>query len=79
MSAEEKAYREAMKTVASKEAKDWTLDEQKAAATDIAVNGTSSAVYAKARAAMDSGAKFSVKLTNGKTMEYRIVGINHDD
>lgn len=79
ISAEEKAYREAMKTITAKDAKDWTLDEQKAAATDIAVNGTSSAVYAKARSAMDSGTKFSVKLTNGKTMEYRIVGINHDD
>ena len=79
MSAEEKAYREAMKTVAQKEAKDWTLDEQKAAATDIAKNGTSSVVYAKAKAAMDAGTKFSAKLTSGKTLEYRIVGINHDD
>lgn len=79
MSAEEKAYREAMKTVASKEAKDWTLDEQKAAATDIAKNGTSSVVYAKAKAAMDAGTKWSVKLTNGQTMTYRIIGINHDD
>ena len=79
MSAEEKAYREAMKTVVNKEAKDWTLDEQKAAATDIAKNGTSSVVYAKAKAAMEAGTKFSAKLTNGKTLEYRIVGINHDD
>ena len=79
MSAEEKAYREAMKTVASKQAKDWTLDEQKAAATDIAKNGTSSVVYAKAKAAMDAGTKFTMKLTNGKTLEYRIIGINHDD
>ena len=79
MSAEEKAYQEAMKTVVNKDAKDWTLDEQKAAATDIAKNGTSSAVYAKAEAAMDAGTKFSTKLTNGKTLEYRIVGINHDD
>ena len=75
MSAEEKA----MKTVAAKEAKDWTLDEQKAAATDIAKNGTSSVVYAKANAAMDVGTTWSVKLTNGKTMQYRIIGINHDD
>ena len=75
MSAEEKA----MKTVAQKEAKDWTLDEQKAAATDIAKNGTSSVVYAKAKAAMDAGTKFSTKLTNGKTLEYRIIGINHDN
>ena len=29
MSAEEKAYQEAMKTVAQKEAKDWTLDERR--------------------------------------------------
>ena len=79
MSAEEKAYQEAMKTVVNKDAKDWTLDEQKAAATDIAKNGTSSVVYAKAKAAMDAGTKFSMKLTNGKTLEYRIVGINHDD
>ena len=79
MSAEEKAYQEAMKTVVNKDAKDWTLDEQKAAATDIAKNGTSSVVYAKAKAAMEAGTKFSAKLTNGKTLEYRIVGINHDD
>lgn len=79
MSAEEKAYREAMKTITAKEAKDWTLDEQKAAATDIAKNGTSSVVYAKAKAAMDARTKWSVKLANGQTMQYRIVGINHDD
>ena len=79
MSTEEKAYREAMKTVTAKEAKDWTLDEQKAAATDIAKNGTSSVVYAKAKAAMDAGTEWSVKLTNGETMDYRIIGINHDD
>ncbi len=40
ISAEEKAYREAMKNVAQKRSKDWTLDEQKAAATDITKNGT---------------------------------------
>ena len=79
MSAEEKAHREAMKTVASKQAKDWTLDEQKAVATDIAKNGTSSVVYAKAKAAMDAGTTWSVKLTNGKTLTYRIIGIDHDD
>lgn len=79
MSAEEKAYREAMKNVAQKDAKDWTLDEQKAAAADIAKNGTSSVVYAKAKAAMDAGTTWSIKLTNGQTLQYRIVGINHDD
>ena len=63
----------------AKDAKDWTLGEQKAAATDIAKNGTSSVVYAKAKAAMDARTEWSVKLTNGKTMTYRIIGINHDD
>ena len=63
----------------AKDAKDWTLDEQEAVAEDIAKNGTSSVVYAKAKAAMDAGTKFSTKLTDGKTLEYRIVGINHDD
>ena len=79
MSAEEKAYREAMKVIAQKKAKDWTLDEQKAVATDIAKSGTSSVLYAKAKAAMDAGTQWSIKLNNGKTLTYRIVGINHDD
>lgn len=79
ISAEEKAYREAMKTVAAKEAKDWTLSEQKAAADDIAKNGTSSVVYAKAKAAMDAGTTWSVKLTNGYSMTYRIIEVSHDD
>ena len=63
----------------AKDAKDWTLEEQKAVAEDIAAKGESSPVYAKAKAAMDAGTKFSVKFTNGKTLEYRIIGINHDD
>ena len=63
----------------AKDAMDWTLDEQEAVAEDIAKNGTSSIAYAKAKAAMDAGTKFSTKLTNGQTLEYRIVGINHDD
>ena len=79
LSAEEKAYHEAMKTVTNKGTKDWTLADQKAAATDIAKNGTSSVVYAKSKAAMDAGTEFSMKLTNGKTLQYRIIGINHDD
>ena len=63
----------------AKDAKDWTLDEQKAVAEDIAAKGEASPAYAKAKAAMDAGTKFSVKLTNGQTLEYRIIGINHDD
>lgn len=63
----------------AKDAKDWTLDEQKVVATDIAAKGEASPAYAKAEAAMNAGTKWSVKLTNGKTLEYRIIGINHDD
>ena len=63
----------------AKDAKDWTLDEQKAVAEDIATKGEASPAYAKAKAAMDAGTKWFIKLTNGETLEYRIVGINHDD
>ena len=63
----------------AKDAKDWTLDEQKAVAEDIAKNGTSSIAYAKAKAAMDAGTEFSTPNRNGGNMTYRIIGINHDD
>ena len=63
----------------AKDAKDWTLGEQKAVAEDIAAKGEASPAYAKAKAAMDAGTEFSMKLTNGKTLTYRIIGINHDD
>ena len=63
----------------AKDAKDWTLEEQKAVAEDIAAKGEASPAYAKAKAAMDAGTKFSMKLTDGKTLTYRIIGINHDD
>ena len=63
----------------AKDAKDWTLEEQKAVAEDIAAKGEASPAYAKAKAAMDAGTKFSMKLTDGKTLQYRIIGINHDD
>lgn len=68
-----------VQTAIAKDAKDWTLGEQKAVAEDIAAKGEASPAYAKATGAMDAGTKFSTKLTNDKTMEYRIVGINHDD
>ena len=63
----------------AKDAKDWTLDEQKAVAEDIGARGEASPAYAKAKAAMDAGTEFSMKLTNGETLEYRIIGIDHDD
>ena len=68
-----------VQTAIAKDAKDWTLGEQKAVAEDIAAKGEASPAFAKAKAAMDAGTEFSTKLTNGKTLEYRIVGINHDD
>ncbi len=63
----------------AKDAKDWTLDEQKAVAEDIAAKGEAYPAYAKAKAAMDAGTKLTMKLTDGKTLEYKIIGINHDD
>ena len=64
----------------AKDAKDWTLDEQEAVAKDISKNGTSSIAYAKAKAAMDAGTTWSIVLTtNGNILNYRIIGINHDD
>ena len=68
-----------VQTAVAKDAKDWTLGEQKAVAEDIAAKGEASPAYAKAKAAMDAGTKFSMKLTDGKTLQYRIIGINHDD
>ena len=50
----------------AKDAKDWTLDEQKAVAEDIAAKGEASPAWAKAEAAMDAGTTFSMKLTDGK-------------
>lgn len=63
----------------SKDAKDWTLDEQKAVAEDISKNGISSIAYAKAKAAMESETTWSVGLTNHHSMTYKIIGIYHDD
>ena len=76
---EQTEYLESMKSVTEKEAKDWTLNDQQLAAEDIAKRGTASVAFPKAREAMDAGTKFSTKLTDGRTLEYRIIGINHDD
>ena len=72
-------HQQAVARAIAKDATEWTLDDQQAVAEDIAAKGEASPAYAKAKAAMDAGTKFSVKLTNGKTLEYRIVGIDHDD
>lgn len=62
----------------AKDAQDWTLEDQSMAALDIEKHGTSSVVYAKAKAAMDAGTTWRVRLINGAEMKYRIIGINHD-
>ena len=69
----------AVQAAVTKDVKDWTLDEQEAVAEDIAAKGDASPAYAKTKAAMDSGTTWSIALTNGETMTYRIIGINHDD
>ena len=64
----------------AKDAKDWTLDEQKVVAEDIAAKGEASPAYAKAKAAMDAGTEFSTPIRSGTSLlKYRIIGINHDD
>lgn len=73
------AVSEAVQTAIAKDAKDWTLGEQKAVAEDIAAKGAASPAFAKAKAAMDAGTEFSMKLTDGMTLTYRIIGINHDE
>ena len=70
---------DSVQAAVAKDANDWTFGEQKAVAEDIAANGEASPAYAKAKAAMDAGTSWSVELTNGETMTYRIIGINHDD
>lgn len=62
----------------AKDAKDWTVDEQKAVAEDISAKGEASPAYAKAKAAMDARTLWSVKLTDGRSIVYQIIGINHD-
>ena len=56
----------------------WTLAQQKAVAEDISANRTSSAYYARAKAALDAGQTWTVELTDGSRMTYRIIGILHD-
>ncbi|WP_147351898.1 DUF6273 domain-containing protein [Collinsella sp. AF38-3AC] len=73
------AVSEAVHAAVAKDARDWTLDEQKAVAEDIAKKGEASPAYAKAKAAMDAGTEWSITLTDGNTLTYRIIGINHDD
>lgn len=68
-----------IETLVQKNPQNWTLDDQKAVAEDIEKNGTASKLYEKAKAAMDADVNWSVELTNGKTMTYRIIGIAHDD
>lgn len=63
----------------NKAPKDWTLIDQKVVAEDISKNGTGSKYYPAAKKAMDEGTKWKTALLNGQTLEYRIIGINHDN
>ena len=63
----------------NKDPKDWTLIDQKVVAEDISKNGTGSKYYPAAKKAMDGGPKWKTALLDGKTLEYRIIGINHDN
>ena len=72
-------YLESMKSVTEKEAKDWTLADQQLAAEDIAKRSTASVAFPKAREAMDAGTKWTITLTNGQALDYKIIGIKHDD
>lgn len=62
-----------------KDPADWTLDDQKAVAEDIEKKGNSSELYSKAKDAMDAGTTWSMQLTDGSTLTYKIIGIEHDD
>lgn len=62
-----------------KDPKDWTLIDQKVVAEDISKNGTGSKYYPAAKKAMDEGTKWKPALLNGQTLEYRIIGISHDN
>ena len=62
-----------------KDAADWTLDDQKAVAEDIGKKGNSSELYPKAKDAMDAGTEWSISLTDGSTLTYKIIGISHDN
>ena len=68
-----------LQSAIAKEPADWTLDDQQLVAEDIAAKGETSPAYAKAKAAMDAGTKFSMELTDGSTLTYKIIGVNHDD
>ncbi|RHL25428.1 DUF6273 domain-containing protein [Collinsella sp. AF38-3AC] len=63
----------------NKDPKDWTLIDQKVVAEDISKNGTGSKYYPAAKKAMDEGTKWKTALLNGVTLEYKIIGINHDN
>lgn len=62
-----------------KDPADWTLEDQKAVAEDIGKKGNSSELYSKAKDAMDAGTTWSMQLTDGSTLTYKIIGIEHDD
>ena len=73
------AVSEAVQAAVAKDAADWTLDDQQAVAEDISAKGEASPAYSKTKAAMDAGTTWSIQLTDGSTLTYRIIGIDHDN
>ena len=62
----------------SKDASAWTLDDHQIAAGDISAKGEASLSYARAKAELDDGQTWTVKLTDGTEMPYWIVGVLQD-
>lgn len=60
-------------------ASSWTVVELNHIAKDISKNSTSSKYYSDANKAMLNQTKWSAKMSDGKTMKYQIIGINHDN
>ena len=72
-------HQQAVDKALAKRPYQWTLDDQQAIAEDITAKGKASPAYAKAQTAMDWGTKWSMRLTDGSTLTYKIIGIDHDD
>ena len=72
-------HQQAVDKALAKRPYQWTLDDQQAIAEDITAKGKASPAYAKAQTAMDWGTEWSMQLTDGSTLTYKIIGIDHDD
>ena len=76
-----KALRDAayLKQLQAADPASWSQADLKLLAQDIEANGTSTPSYAAAVAAMDADTHWTMPLTDGTTLTYRIIGVAHDD